>query len=130
MSTQSKEGSMHTTRMRHHLTALVAALITLSLVGMPVLANHSWGSYHWQRSTAGTVSLKVGDNVSGHWETMLTEAVDDWNNPTNAYNDYQAQYNTWTGPSKWQLRDGPAQQWGEPSAVSLTIQPGTAGTNC
>ncbi len=29
---------MHTKRMRHRLTALVAALITLSLVGMPVLA--------------------------------------------------------------------------------------------
>ena len=62
---------MRTTRMRHHLTALLGALITLSLVSMPVLANHSWGSYHWQRSTVGTVSLKVGDNVSGQWETML-----------------------------------------------------------
>jgi hypothetical protein len=95
---------------------------------MPTLADHSWGSYHWKRSTAGTLSLPVGDNVSGHWETMLIETVDDWNNPRTAYSDYQAQHTAAGGT--WVLRDGPAVEWTDPSAVSLAIHPGQAGSNC
>lgn len=42
-----------------------------------VLANHSWGGYHWAR-TANSFTLKLGDNVTGSWEAYLSEASSDW----------------------------------------------------
>jgi hypothetical protein len=41
-------------------------------------ANHSWGGYHWAR-TSNPFTLKVGDNVSSAWDPYLTEAISDWN---------------------------------------------------
>jgi hypothetical protein len=40
-------------------------------------ANHSWGGYHWARTTS-TFTLKLGDNVSGPWDSMLATASSDW----------------------------------------------------
>jgi len=53
------------------------ALVSVALVGT-ALANHSWGSYHWPRTT-NQVALNVGDNVGSGWDTYLNEAVADWN---------------------------------------------------
>lgn len=52
------------------------ALVSVVLVGTAV-ANHAWGSYHWQRS-ANPVALNVGDNVSSTWDGYLDEAIADW----------------------------------------------------
>ena len=57
-------------------------LITLFLVAVLALpaavgANHSWGGYHWAR-TANPFTLKLGDNVSGVWDTHLATASGDW----------------------------------------------------
>jgi hypothetical protein len=41
-------------------------------------ANHSWGGYHWAR-TSNPFTLKVGNNVSSTWDTYLDEAIGDWN---------------------------------------------------
>ncbi len=41
------------------------------------LANHSWGGYHWAR-TSNPLSLKLGDNVSGVWDSSLATASSDW----------------------------------------------------
>jgi hypothetical protein len=41
-------------------------------------ANHSWGGYHWAR-TSNPFTLKVGDNVSSAWDPYLVEAISDWN---------------------------------------------------
>lgn len=40
-------------------------------------ANHSWGNYHWAR-TANPFTLKLGDNVSGAWDSYLTTTASDW----------------------------------------------------
>jgi hypothetical protein len=40
-------------------------------------ANHSWGNYHWAR-TSNPFTLKVGDNVSSAWDAYLDGAVSDW----------------------------------------------------
>lgn len=40
-------------------------------------ATHSWGSYHWAR-TSSAFTLKVGDNLSGAWKTYLSTASADW----------------------------------------------------
>lgn len=59
------------------LLALVgAAALALGVVGT-ALANHSWGSYHWERS-ANPLVLSVGDNVNSTWDGYLNDAIADW----------------------------------------------------
>jgi len=57
------------------LAALVSAAAVL-LAGS-ASANHSWGGYHWAR-TANPFTVKLGNNVSGLWDGMLTTASSDW----------------------------------------------------
>jgi hypothetical protein len=55
----------------------------LALVAIPAitLAGHSWGNYHWAR-TSNPFTLKVGDNVTSAWDAYLDEAIADWNPST------------------------------------------------
>ncbi|MDO8600298.1 MAG: hypothetical protein Q7R73_01595 [bacterium] len=53
---------------------VIIALIAFAFV---VSADHSWGNYHWAR-TSNPFTLKVGDNVSSAWDSYLDEAVADW----------------------------------------------------
>jgi hypothetical protein len=53
-------------------------LVLVSLVAVPVFANHAWGTYHWAR-TSNPFTLKVHDNVSANWESYLATAASDWN---------------------------------------------------
>lgn len=58
----------------------VAAGISL-LLAFPLSAgaDHSWGDYHWSRSsTTSELELKLGDNVGSIWDDRLTEASVDW----------------------------------------------------
>jgi hypothetical protein len=41
-------------------------------------ADHSWGNYHWARSTS-SFTLQSGNNVDSRWEDYLDEAINDWN---------------------------------------------------
>ncbi len=54
-------------------------LLLATFVLLPVLvsASHSWGNYHWAR-TSNPFTLKVGDNVSSAWDASLAGAVSDW----------------------------------------------------
>src|SRR5215212_2689537 len=58
---------------------VVAAVTILALVVFPsaAYANHSWGGYHWAR-TSNPFTIKLGDNVSGQWDSMLRTASTDW----------------------------------------------------
>lgn len=59
--------------------AVLAIFVAVSvLTGSIVNATHSWGSYHWAR-TSNPFTLKVGDNVSAAWDPYLNEAISDWN---------------------------------------------------
>ena len=49
----------------------VAALVTVAY------ASHSWGNYHWAR-TSNPFTLKVGDNVSSAWDSYLDTTISDW----------------------------------------------------
>lgn len=40
-------------------------------------ANHSWGSYHWAKTT-NLLSLKLGDAVTNTWDASLGLASGDW----------------------------------------------------
>ena len=58
---------------------LIVASTILALVAFPsaAYANHSWGGYHWARTT-NPFTIKLGDNVSGTWDSMLRTASTDW----------------------------------------------------
>jgi hypothetical protein len=57
----------------------VALLAGLSAA--PAAANHSWNGYHWAR-TSNPFAVKLGDNVSGKWDSMLRTASSDWSKST------------------------------------------------
>ena len=62
--------------MRKVLALVAAAAASVALVGT-ALANHSWGTYHWAR-TSNPFTLKVGDNVDSNWDAYLDGAISDW----------------------------------------------------
>ncbi|HEV8097091.1 MAG TPA: hypothetical protein VGP71_15280 [Burkholderiales bacterium] len=65
-------------------TKVLAAALSLAFAGLPsqTTATHSWGGYHWAR-TSNPFTLKLGDNVSGAWESVLQTTSFDWStNPT------------------------------------------------
>lgn len=49
----------------------------LVLVPLPAYANHSWGGYHWARTT-NPFSLGLGDNLSSGWDPYLVASSMDW----------------------------------------------------
>ncbi len=58
---------------------IILVSLALSLGGLvsTTSASHSWGNYHWARST-NPFSLKLGDNVSSSWDGYLLTASTDW----------------------------------------------------
>lgn len=60
---------------------LLIVLVLVALAATPVIADHSWGGYHWAR-TSNPFTLIVNDNLSSSWEPYLTEARNDWNQST------------------------------------------------
>jgi hypothetical protein len=59
------------------VVAALAAMPFLAGGPAPVEASHSFGNYHWAR-TSNPFTLKLGDNVSSTWDGILTRASDDW----------------------------------------------------
>ncbi len=55
-------------------------LCTLTLFALPIAlyATHSWGGYHWAR-TSNPFTLKLGNNMTGSWPSYLTQTSQDWN---------------------------------------------------
>lgn len=62
---------------------VVVAVTIFALVAFPssASANHSWNGYHWAR-TSNPFTVKLGDNVSGQWDSMLRTASSDWSQST------------------------------------------------
>lgn len=59
----------------------IIAGASVAAFAAPVLAGHSWSTYHWARSTA-ELAVPVGDNVDQQWDSYLVQAVKDWNQST------------------------------------------------
>jgi hypothetical protein len=55
----------------------VAAALTSFAVAAPAGASHSWGGYHWAR-TSNPFTLQLGDNVDSRWDASLALASSDW----------------------------------------------------
>src|SRR5437588_6711315 len=59
----------------------VAAVVCIFAFPSNASANHSWNGYHWAR-TSNPFTVKLGDNVSGLWDGMLTTVSSDWSQST------------------------------------------------
>ena len=74
--------------MRRFLVVVVIATLGAGASISPAAATHSWGDYHWAR-TSNPFTIQLGDNVSSAWDAYLTTAATDWSantagNPLNA----------------------------------------------
>jgi len=58
-------------------TLLVVFVLVASGFGSIVYANHSWGGYHWAR-TSNPFTLELGDNVASSWDGYLATTASDW----------------------------------------------------
>ena len=61
----------------------VAMVLAIGLASASVanvaLASHSWGGYHWARTTS-QFTLKLGNNLStSNWNSRLSQASSNWN---------------------------------------------------
>lgn len=64
------------TKLRFFL--LLAGLGLFSTLSTSVVhASHSWGGYHWAR-TSNPFTLKLGDNLSSSWDQYLATTSNDW----------------------------------------------------
>src|SRR5437763_1325578 len=76
------EGSRMSIRYKRAFVS--AGCLAVLLVGTinVAMATHSWGGYHWARTTP-QFTLKLGDNMSADWKPYLSKASSDWNSPSN-----------------------------------------------
>lgn len=56
---------------------LVGVILISAFLASVVQADHSWGGYHWAR-TSNPFTLKLGDNLSSNWDPYLGITSSDW----------------------------------------------------
>jgi len=60
--------------------ASTVAIVAAGL-GTTVLASHSWGNYHWARTTS-SFPLTIVNSTTGDWDPFVTAATQDWSKST------------------------------------------------
>lgn len=60
---------------------VVAILLTVGALATVAVADHSWGGYHWAR-TSNPFTLKLGDNLTSTWDSYLVTSSADWSTST------------------------------------------------
>jgi hypothetical protein len=68
-------------KLHPHLLIAFGVLLVLAVFPLAVSASHSWGNYHWAR-TSNPFNLKLGDNVSSAWDSILSTTSSDWTQST------------------------------------------------
>lgn len=66
---------------RNSQRRILLAVLVLSILATFAtvsFASHSWGGYHWAR-TSNPFTLKVGNNLTSTWTTSFNTAIADWN---------------------------------------------------
>ncbi|MEO7365888.1 MAG: hypothetical protein ABIW03_06175 [Sphingomicrobium sp.] len=58
----------------------LAACVALAAI-TPASANHSWGGYHWAR-TSNPFTLKVNTALTSQWTSPVNGAISDWTSST------------------------------------------------
>ncbi len=61
------------------LTVVLLVFVTLAALPSPLMAGHSWGTYHWARKS-NPFTLKLVDSVTSGWNSYLATASSDWSN--------------------------------------------------
>ena len=56
---------------------LGAGIVLVALATTVLYGRHSWGKYHWAR-TSNPFTLKLGDNVNAAWDEYLITTSSDW----------------------------------------------------
>lgn len=62
--------------MLRHITTVAGALIA-AVATAPALADHSWGSYHWARTTS-SFDLTIVNSTTVEWDPYVAQAIGDW----------------------------------------------------
>ena len=66
------------------LVAAISVGLACSALSSVALANHSWGGYHWARTTP-QFTLKLGNNLTAaDWQSYLAQTSSDWNSGNSA----------------------------------------------
>ena len=66
---------------RRSLLAALATGLVIAGFSSAAIATHSWGGYHWARTTP-QFTLKLGDNMTtADWKAHLAQTSSDWNSP-------------------------------------------------
>src|SRR3990170_6045615 len=60
---------------------MVVLIAMLAAFPLSAGASHSWGNYHWAR-TSNPFTLKLGDNVTSAWDSYLATTSSDWSAST------------------------------------------------
>ncbi|MGH9578061.1 MAG: hypothetical protein ACRD3R_11545, partial [Terriglobales bacterium] len=68
---------MSTSSRRRTFVRIALVALAVGALTAAVYANHSWGGYHWAR-TSNPFTLKLGDNVNSTWDPILTTTSSDW----------------------------------------------------
>lgn len=58
-------------------SSVIVLGLALLLGATALHADHSWGNYHWAR-TSNPFTLKLGDNVTSAWDSYLNTASNQW----------------------------------------------------
>lgn len=63
------------------ILSVIGLLFLTGLLATVANASHSWGKYHWDKSTADSTAnpLILGDNLTSSWNSSLAGASSDWN---------------------------------------------------
>ncbi len=59
------------------IIAILSATFLVFFGTTIVRADHSWGGYHWAR-TSNPFTLKLGDNLTPNWDSYLVTSSVDW----------------------------------------------------
>jgi hypothetical protein len=68
---------MKATLRRRSPIAVVLAVFALVAFATPASASHSWGNYHWAR-TSNPFTITVIDSMTTSWDDNLNAAISDW----------------------------------------------------
>ena len=63
--------------MRSIIKGVLALGVAAAALTTPASATHSWGGYHWAR-TSNPFTLKLGDNLTSAWDSYLVTTSSDW----------------------------------------------------
>ena len=69
-------------KFKHKALRTLVALMTAGAAST-ALAGHSWGNYHWARTTP-SFDLTVINSTTSDWDGYVAQAVDDWSYPNSS----------------------------------------------